>query len=199
MRLSPFIRTIIPIPDDFTGGGGGGGSAVNQLRQKKKKSKHVRGDKATISPAEALVASKHREYNRKAWFYSFVYYLIRLVAGLSAGLLPFVVSSNPKPATALSILVVVATVVDITLNPQDRWKLFSRASDLLALSRLRLSGQYEGYREVLNILAATESANLEHLVSLDELLNKIDKSRSNRAAKAKKKTKAKQTTARLTA
>jgi hypothetical protein len=133
------------------------------------------GSAAPGTPAERLIDAKHSEYGRKATRYCVLYYVVRLSAGLSAALLPFVVSQSPILATNLSIVVVIATVMDFVFNPKDKWKLFSRATDLIMLGRLRLSGEYEANKELLNVLAATENANLEQLVNLDDLLEKVKK------------------------
>jgi hypothetical protein len=81
-----------------------------------------------------------------------------------------VISSSPKIATALSLTIVVITVVDFVFNPKDKWKLFSRAADLLTVERLRAAGEYERCAPQLELLVATENAKLGQHVNIDELL-----------------------------
>ena len=111
-----------------------------------------------------------------------MYYALRLTAGLSAGLLPFVVSTSPPVATALSIVIVIVTVLDMVYNPKQRWGLFSRASDLMTVERLRLTGEIEGYEALLSQVAATEAAKLDALVSNDEIVRRASEIRPHNGA-----------------
>ena len=86
--------------------------------------------------------------------------------------MPFVVSAYPAIATSLSIAIVVATIFDMIFSPKDRWKLFSRAADLLTIERLRAAGQYEKWAGMLDLLVATETAKLEQLVNIDDIIAK---------------------------
>jgi hypothetical protein len=106
-----------------------------------------------------------------------LYYALRLVAGLSAALLPFVVAANHAVATMLSVFIVVATVIDMIFNPKDRWQLLSRAASLLTMERFKRTGENKDYESMLSILVATESSRLDHLVSIDELLSNVKKVR----------------------
>lgn len=124
------------------------------------------------SPAELLVQHKNREYARASRVYRRLYYTLRVAAGLSAGLLPFVVATFPIAATTLSVIIVVATVLDMVFNPKDRWQLFSRASDALTLERFKHSGDDKGYETLLAFLVAMESAKLDNLVSLQDVMKK---------------------------
>jgi hypothetical protein len=121
---------------------------------------------------QELIRQKHKEYLRGSHIHQFLYYFVRLVASLSAGLLPFVVASSPATATGLSIAIVITTVVDMVFNPKDKWQLYSRASDLLAVEQLKQQGDYTKYKEMISILVNTELAKLEHLVDFDELIKK---------------------------
>jgi hypothetical protein len=125
----------------------------------------------THSP-EDLVEEKHNEYIRKAKWYSYLYYTTRIAAGLSAALLPFTVRSSVDWSTTFSIIIVVTTVLDLTLSPKDRWITHSKATDLLTIARLKADGNYEKYKEALDIIAQTESANLQRLADLDSLVDK---------------------------
>ena len=132
------------------------------------------------SLAKRLIESKHNEYAKACKQYRVLYFATRLLAGLSAGLLPFVVSGSPSIATALSIAIVVATVVDMVYNPKDRWKLYSRAADLLTIERLRAAGEYDQQAPLLELLVATETAKLEQLVNIDDIIAKARHAQSSR-------------------
>lgn len=125
------------------------------------------------SEAELLINSKHDEYNARCKKYRILYYVTRLAAGLGAALLPFFVSANPRVATGLSLLVLIAVVFDQVFNPKDKWALYSKATDLLMKARLRAQGQYEKHGESLKILEQIEDATLANLSSVEELLAKV--------------------------
>ncbi len=80
--------------------------------------------------AAQIMREKYREYQSGSKRYRFLYYSIRLLAGLSAALLPFVIGSLQVVATVLSAVVIVCTVFDIVLDPKSKWALYSRATDL---------------------------------------------------------------------
>lgn len=132
-------------------------------------------DRLPDGPAalHTLVAEKHREYHKKARRYAVLFYTTRLTAGFSAGLLPFVVRNSPNISTALAILIVLATVVDTVFAPKDRWALFSKATDLLALEQLRASGQTKEWEAAWRIIESTEASYLRQLTGLQELLERI--------------------------
>lgn len=134
--------------------------------------------KESLSISERLIEAKHEDYTKACIRYRSLYYITRLCAGLSAGILPFVVHSRPNIAIALSIAVVAATVLDSVFNPKDKWKTFSRATDLLAIARLKAAGEYDQYANQLSILSATENAHLQQLVNLDEMLEQTKGSKS---------------------
>ena len=117
-----------------------------------------------------MIDSKHREYARKTTIFKRVYYLTRLMAGLSAGVLPFVVNANPSVATGLAVAIVVVTVLDIVFDPKSKWALYSKATDFLTVARLKLSGDYEKYKQVIDLLVETESKELELLVPLQRVI-----------------------------
>jgi hypothetical protein len=129
-----------------------------------------------LNQAEKLIRLKHAEYTRASAFYRVLYYAVRLIAGLCAGLLPFVVSTHVQIATGLSIAVVVATVLDMVFNPKDRWQLYSRATDLLTVEQLKRQGNFADYQSLIAVLVTTETAKLERLVNMDDLLNRIRQS-----------------------
>jgi hypothetical protein len=104
-----------------------------------------------------------------------MYYTTRLVVGLSAGLLPFTLSGPQEWPTALSLLIAVLTVVDSVFAPKDRLALFSKATDLMALATIKARGEYDKYKEVLDVLLQTENANLRQLQSLENMVASIEK------------------------
>ncbi|MDD5698466.1 MAG: hypothetical protein PHH77_07595 [Victivallaceae bacterium] len=124
-----------------------------------------------------LINNKHRHYNRAAQVYRFLYYATRLAAGLCAGILPFVVKDRPPVATGLSLAIVVITVLDVVLNPKDKWALYSKATDFLTVTRLKISGDYAKYKEVIDILFETESKALAQLVSINKVMDEVQQAR----------------------
>jgi Protein of unknown function (DUF4231) len=135
----------------------------------------LRKNAGTLSAVEILVQKKHDEYSRGARLHCTLYYSLRVIAGLCAGLLPFVVASNPSLATGLSIAIVVATTFDLIFNPKDKWQLYSRATDFLTVEQIKREGHYAEYEGMIQILVNTESAKLERLMGMDEMLQKIRK------------------------
>jgi hypothetical protein len=133
---------------------------------------------ATPSLADKLIRDKHREYYRNSSTYRIMYYATRFLAGLSAGVLPFLVWSRPLAATILSGIIVVCFVGDAVFDPRSKWKLYSSATDLLTIAELKANGQYEKSKEMLDIIVATECDALAHLKGLDEVLSAIEQKRS---------------------
>lgn len=125
--------------------------------------------------AKRIIQHKHDEYTGATKRYRALYYVFRVIAGLSAGLLPFVIASHPNVATGLSIMIVIITAMDLVFNPKDKWQLYSRATDLLAVETLKREGSYAEYRSLIDIILKTETAALERLVSVDELIKDVRK------------------------
>ena len=123
---------------------------------------------------DELVDRKHREYVGKARLFAMLYYGSRLLAGLSAAMLPFVVNAQPAVATALAATIAVVTVVDLVFSPREKWTVFSKATDLIVLARLKASGEYDRHREAFQVILEAEAANLGQLKDLDELLRRIN-------------------------
>ena len=119
-----------------------------------------------------LVREKHAAYYRAGIYYKFLYYGTRLVAGLCAGILPFVVSSMPAVATGLSITIVVVTIFDTVFNPKEKWKTMSRATDLLYVAELKRQGKYEEFKEALTVILSAEEQQMLQLLGLDEVIKK---------------------------
>ena len=121
---------------------------------------------------EDRIRQKHQEYYKAGKRYQFLYYFTRLLGGLCAGILPFVVHSAPAVATGLSVVIVVVTVFDTVFNPKERWKTNSRASDLLFVAQLKKQGRYEELKEALTIILSTEQQQMLQLLGLDEVIHK---------------------------
>lgn len=136
----------------------------------------------TNSPVGKLVEEKHFEYVEKAKRYAVFYYTTRLLAGLSAAILPFTVGHTnlQSVSTALSVIIVVVTVFDLVFAPKDRWALFSKATDLLSLAKAKAldEAEYTKYKEALDTLLNTESANLAQVINLNDLVSKIETAHS---------------------
>jgi hypothetical protein len=122
-----------------------------------------------------FMRKRHQKYANLARVNAFVYYATRLTAGGCAALLPFTVGSRPQLSTVLAISVALTIVVDSVFKPRERWQLYSKATDLLALEELKLQGKYEEYKSMLDIFFATESAKLERLVDVKELVDQVNK------------------------
>lgn len=127
----------------------------------------------TQASVENLISEKYKEYRRGSQKYRILYYLLRSIAGLSAALLPFVVSNNTTIATGLSLAIVITTVIDLIFNPKDQWQLNSEATDNLTVEKLKKDGKYEEYQKLIDILVKTESAKLQRLIGQKALLDEI--------------------------
>jgi len=136
---------------------------------------------ASVSPAEHLIEQKHSEYARAAKLYRILYYVTRSIAGLGAGLLPFVVSKSTGFATGISAAIVVVTIVDMVFGPKERWMLFSKAADLLTIERLRISGEYDKWKRLLDLLIVTENAKLERLIDLEDFKKMIQQDQAEKS------------------
>ena len=131
------------------------------------------GGGGPLPPPEDLIEQKHQEYLRASRWNRRFYYASRIMAGVPSALLPFVIGHNSTLATGFSMLVVLAVVLDLTWDPKGKWRLYSRATDLLAIAQYKARGEYEKHKEQLEILLETERQKLEQLVGLEELLKKI--------------------------
>ncbi len=83
------------------------------------------------SAVELLVRKKYDTYALLAQRNAVFYYTLRVIAGVCATLLPFVVSSWPYVASGLSIAVALVTVIDLIANPKFHWQLYSEATNLI--------------------------------------------------------------------
>ena len=139
------------------------------------------GPKGDEDPVARMIDDKHQEYVVGARRYQALYYATRLVSGLCAGLLPFALrDADPRlpfyqsVPTLLSLAVVVATVFDLVFGPKDKWALYSKATDLMAIARIRAAGRYEEYAESLELILNTETALLQQVMNLGEMVGKIE-------------------------
>ena len=149
-------------------------------KQKSTKQEQESLHKALLSPpsasqnsAELLIRQKHEEYKAAAKIHRALYYSLRLIASLCAGLLPFVVGSHTFLATMLSVAIVVTTGIDMIFVPKDKWQLYSRATDLLTVEVMKRAGNFDQYQSAIDILVATETAALAGLVNMDDLVKKV--------------------------
>jgi hypothetical protein len=92
---------------------------------------------------------------------------------LSAALLPFIVPYSQIGATTLAIVVAAVTVLDTVFSPKDKWTLYSKSTDLLALAQIKATGNYEKYKEVIDVILQTEAANLQQVIGLQSLLEQV--------------------------
>ena len=125
--------------------------------------------------AKSLIEQKISEYLFSARLYRFVYYASRILTALASGLIPFVINSDPKIATALALTIVLCVAVDTVFDPKSNWRIHSKASDMLAIANLKAKGEYEKYKEQIEILRDVEDRKLEKLVDLDEVKEKVKK------------------------
>lgn len=140
-------------------------------------------DKAEGVPlAIRLIRDKYQGYLRGSRLHRILYVATRLLAGLSAALLPFVVGTMPVVATSLSAVVVICIVIDTVFDPKGKWALYSRATDLLAIAELKRRGEYDDYKAALEILLTTEQQALSGLKGLEEVLSKVEQGKKSEAA-----------------
>lgn len=132
--------------------------------------------------AAQILREKYQDYLRGSRWHKVLYYLTRLLAGLSAVLLPFVVGTMPIVATSLSAAVLFCIVVDMVFDPKTKWALYSRATDLLAIAELKRRGEYDKYKDALEVLLTTEQQKLSGLKELEDVLRKVEQGKKPDAA-----------------
>ena len=138
--------------------------------------------KAEVSLAIMLIREKYQNYLRGSHLHRVLYIVTRLLAGLSAALLPFVVGTMPIVATSLSAIVVICIVIDTVFDPKGKWALYSRATDLLAVAELKRRGEYDQYKAAFEILLTTEQQALSGLKGLEEVLSRVEQGKKPAAA-----------------
>lgn len=123
---------------------------------------------------EKIAREKNREYEVRAKIYNWFYYIIRLVAGLSAGLLPFFLD-RPNVSTALSVVIVVATLLDFVFSPKEKQLLYSEATDLLATIRANVSepDPNKRWQQAFEVVLKTEAALRNMSRALNDVLTKM--------------------------
>lgn len=124
---------------------------------------------------DRMINDKHHEYLKKARLYSKLYYTTRILAGVSAAILPFIIGKSQTWATILAIIIAVLTVFDSVFSPKDKWVLYSKATDMLSLAMMKARGEYEMNKEIVDVILQTETGNLQQLVGLQELLERVEK------------------------
>ncbi|OUJ66854.1 hypothetical protein BXP70_28980 [Hymenobacter crusticola] len=124
---------------------------------------------------KAIIQFKMKEYHRSGMIYQIIYYSTRLLAALAAGLLPFLVGKpeNVLWSQTLSIVIVIVTVVDSVFNPREKWIMYSNASDALSEATLKQDPDYIANQEAIKKILDTESAKLNHTVTLEEVVDKV--------------------------
>jgi hypothetical protein len=61
-------------------------------------------------------------------------------------------------------------VIDSVFGPKDRWAVYSKATDLLAIAQLKASGQHEKWEIALKAIEQTEAAALKQLGGIRDLI-----------------------------
>ena len=82
---------------------------------------------------------------------------------------------NSSIPTAFSVSIVIGTVIDFILKPKDRWEIYSKATDLIAVGIAKKQGDYEENKDLLDLILETESSEFDNLVNLNDLKNLVDK------------------------
>ena len=134
---------------------------------------HAEGHEPTA--AERLIDQKHDEYSRLIGWYRWLYFTTRLVAAICAVLLPFLINAYPEAATVLSVAIAICIAIDVVFNPKDLWAIYSKATDLLTIARLKELGEYEKSKEAIDVLLNTEAARLHRIKDIGEVLTAIDR------------------------
>jgi hypothetical protein len=133
---------------------------------------------ATPGYAASMIDEKHREYVRNSRSSKRLYYLTRWMTGLAS--IALAIAGIATQGVVLKVLaiccpvaILVSTLIDTIHDPKGRWKLFSTASDRLALAELRRRGEFDAYKEQLKILVETENAKLEKLTDISQVVETI--------------------------
>ena len=117
----------------------------------------------------------HRKYARMARIYTSMYYSTRVLAGLCAVLVPFIINSKPPIATVLSIIVAVCLAIDTIFKPLESLTIYSDATDQLAIEEAKYLGDYEAYKNLWDIVKATEATKRRNLTELKTVLEDLRK------------------------
>jgi len=131
------------------------------------------------NPVAKLIENKHQEYRNKAIWHFYTYYALRIIAGLCAVMLLLeLMEANPRHGYLkwLSGAIAIVSVIELIFAPRDRYALYSKATDLLTIAKIKAlpDDVYSKYQETLNLLLETESADLQRLISLNDLVSQID-------------------------
>lgn len=128
--------------------------------------------------AEEFIFQKHREYVRKSTYFRWLYYGTRLIAGISAGLVPVAIPIDARVATVLSILVVISIVVETVFDPKERWAAYSRVTDALAIEELKQKGHYKENEARIELIASCEKLLVTKLRPINDVLEAIKSDKS---------------------
>lgn len=124
--------------------------------------------------SEDLIIAKHDEYSRKARAYKFISYSTRLILCISSLLLPLF-TDHEIVTKCFSITVVLMITIEMVFMPIDKYKLFSNATDFLALEKLKRTNDYKKYESELNIILTTENKEFEKILKIDAFLKDLKK------------------------
>ncbi|MGA7499833.1 MAG: hypothetical protein WBX00_24145 [Isosphaeraceae bacterium] len=130
-------------------------------------------DDAPRDRAGIFIRNRHTAYWRAARTYSVLYYSSRVISGLCAALLPFFVSKSPPVATVMSVTIAVITVLDMVFDFGRKMQVYSRASNQLVIARLKRTGEYEKYADLLTLLSGAEDQLVDNAMSIDQLVKRL--------------------------
>lgn len=121
--------------------------------------------------AADFIRTRHVHYARLARTYNVMYYSFRILAGISAALLPFFVNSNLAIATGLSVVVAVVTVFDLVFEPAKNRAIYRAASLQLTKARLSRTGEYQLHKEAMKVIEKLENRAVADPVTLDGVIS----------------------------
>jgi len=132
-------------------------------------------NKANDSALASRIASQQLRYYNRSQLFKALYFAVRVVAVTSSGLLPFFVTSAPSMAIALSVLVVLSTAIDTVFAPYQKWKHFSRVTDLLFLWEAKQQTDFDDYKDAVEILLDAEQHSIGELIELTQAISVASK------------------------
>jgi len=71
---------------------------------------------------------------------------------------------------ATPILIAATVVLDMIFRPKENWKRYSRATDYLYIAKVKLEGQYDKVKELLDLILKTESQGFVALKDIEEIV-----------------------------
>jgi hypothetical protein len=119
------------------------------------------------------IRSTHAWYLRLSRVNAALYYGSRLVAVLCSALLPFVVTNDSTRATQYAIAVAVSVGLDSVFRFREKYQLYSKASDLMAVAEAEMRSDYDKYKKLFQIIVATEEMKVNQLRDLKTILDEV--------------------------